>query len=177
MRRLAWIALLAAAAAAEEGALTTDAARQLARVEAHLKRGRESLAAFEKAESNAQRLHALARARFHLEKADGIARARKEPEFAVARKEVAASLVAALVRQARVYYERKSLPKAKETVGLALKLDPSNAKAQALLDAILKAEAEDIYDPSQGRAVVDRLRARRMEGGIPLRDRGVPRNG
>lgn len=174
MRGIVLLVALSAAAAAEEP--TSDAARQLARVEAHLKRGRESLAAFEKAESNAQRLHALARARFHLEKAEGIARARKEPEFAVARKEVTASLVVALVRQARVYYERKSLPKAKETVGLALRLDPSNAKAQSLLDAILKAEEEDIYDPSQGGAAVNRLRARRMGGGIPLRDRGVPRN-
>jgi hypothetical protein len=166
MRRLAMVGLLAATIAAEGD-------RAAARAEAHLKRGREAVARLAEAKSNAQKLHALERARHFLERAEAIAAKDAVPEHL--RAEIRADLVGVLIRTAAVHYERKSLRRARETVTRALKLDPLNAKAKALLAAIHRAEEEDIFDSVDGIVGIDRVRARRLAVGAPLRDRGRAR--
>ncbi|MCK6461280.1 MAG: hypothetical protein L6Q95_15460, partial [Planctomycetes bacterium] len=85
------------------------------------------------------------------------------------------SLVDALVRRGAHLYERKSLPRARASAERALALDPSNARARALLAAIRKAELEDIFESVDGVVGIDRVTARRLAAGVPLRDRGVAR--
>ncbi len=164
MRKLALLALVAVAAAEPE--------RDLARAQAHLTRGRERLTKARAAQGNAQRLQMLERAEFFLGRADRIAA--KIPDAAL-RDEIRSTLVDATVRTGAVYYERRSLPRARRTVERALGLDPQDAKAKALLAAIRKAEDTDVFESVDGVVAIDRLQGRRLEAGVPLRDRGVAR--
>jgi hypothetical protein len=166
MRTLGLLVLAAAVSA------DTPADRTLALARAYLKRGLEAVEAANSARTAGQRLHALARADFLLGRADGLA-AKAGDLGLESRARVA--LIDARIRKAAAYYERKSLPSAKETVLQALALDPSNAAAKALLAAIEKAEDEDVFDSVDGVVGIDRVKARRLAAGVPLRDRGVAR--
>lgn len=166
MRSLGVLALLFAVATAAE----PD--RSLARAQAYAKRGTEALEAAHRAKTTGQRLQALERAGFFLRRADGLAA--KTPDLGL-QSRVRTSLVEAVVQAGGAYYERKSLPRAKQSAEEALKLDPKNPKATALLAAIEKAEEEDIFESVDGVVAIDRVRARRLAAGAPLRDRGLAR--
>jgi hypothetical protein len=166
MRTLGLLVLAAAVAA------DVPADRTLALAKAYLKRGQEAADSAREAKSTGQRLHALTRADFFLSRADQLA-AKTDDLGLQSRARV--SLVDARVRKAAVLYERKSLPQAKETVLSALKLDPENAAAKALLAAIEKAEEDDLFDSVDGLVAIDRVKARRLAAGAPLRDRGAAR--
>jgi hypothetical protein len=166
MRTPGVLALLLAVAAADE----PD--RTLLRAQAYAKRGSEALDAARAARTSGQRLAALGRAEFLLRRADELA-ARTEDLGLQSRVRVA--LIDAMVRRAGAYYERTSLPQAKQQILAALALEPSHALGKALLAAIKRAEEEDTFDSVDGIVAIDRIRARRLAAGAPLRDRGVSR--
>lgn len=166
MRILGLLGLVAVIAAGAEPE------RTLARAQAHLKRGDAALGAARAAKTAGQRLHALRRAEHYLRRADDLAA--KTADLGL-QSRARVTLVEAMVQVSGAYYERKSLPRAKEKVLGALALDPSSAKAKALLAAIEKAEDEDIFESVDGLVGIDRLQARRLEAGVPLRDRGGAR--
>jgi tetratricopeptide (TPR) repeat protein len=166
MRALGVLVLLALAAAPAE----PD--RNVARAQAHLKRGREALDGAGAAKTTGQRLHALERAAYFLGRADEFAGKAADAKLQA---EIRTLLVEALVRKAAAYYERKSLPRARETVLRALAIDPQDAKGKALLAAVKKAEDEDIFESVDGLVGIDRVKARRLAAGAPLRDRGLAR--
>jgi hypothetical protein len=165
MRLLGSLALAAVLASGAE------ADRTLARAQAHGKRGREALAKAVGTEGSA-RLHALRRAVYFLSRAEELAAKTTDVKLKGAARR---SLVDALVKQGAAHYQRRSLPRARASAERALALDPSNAKAKALLAAIRKAEDEDIFESVDGVVGIDRVRARRLAAGVPLRDRGVAR--
>lgn len=166
MRILGLLALAAAVAA------DAPPDRTLALAQAYLKRGLDAVEAANVAKTAGQRLLALTRADFLLGRADGLAE--KTGDLGL-QSRARVALIDARIRKAAAYYERKSLPSAKETVLEALALDPSNVKGKALLDAIKRALEEDIFDSVDGVVGIDRVKARRLAAGAPLRDRGLAR--
>lgn len=130
------------------------------REERYKKLGQAQLDAVAKANSNASRLKRLRRAKLYFEraKADGVD-----------------GLVETLNRLAGLYYSRKSLPLAEKRNAEALKLKPADKRALALQAAIRQAKEKDIYESVDGVVGIDRVRARRLATGVPLRDRGVAR--
>ncbi len=171
-RTLALLVVLAAAAPAET---TGKAARDFARTQAHLEKGRMTLAKLEEAVSDAPRLQILDRALYFLRRARALAIANAEPEFRAVEAEITPLLVDTLNRQTAIYYGRKSLPLAKKRNAEALALAPKDKPALALAAAIEKADKEDIYESVTGLVAIDRVRARRLAMGVPLRDRGLAR--
>lgn len=165
MRLLGFLALAAVLASGAE------ADRTLARAQAHGKRGREALAKAVGAEGSA-RLHAFRRAVYFLSRADELAAKTTDVKLQGA---VRTSLVEALVGEGAAHYRRKSLHRARASAERALALDPSSAGAKALLAAIRRAELEDIFESIDGIVGIDRVTARRLAAGVPLRDRGVAR--
>ncbi len=81
--------------------------------------------------------------------------------------------VRALDGEAETYFARKSLSLAKNANNEALSIAPTDSRALNLALMIRAAEETDIYDPNQGAAAVERIRARRAAAGMPLRDRGI----
>ncbi len=145
MRRLLILTLFAAAVAAGK------------REQRYVKLGQAQLAGADKSKSNSSRLRRLRRATYYFKRAgkDGV------PD-----------LVRTLNRTAALYYDRKSLSLAEKRVKEALKLAPKDKDALALQAAIKKAKETDIYD-SVGTVAINRVRARRLAAGIPLRNRGL----
>ncbi len=147
MRKL--ILLLALASVAAAG-----------RQERYLELGRTRLKRFDKAKSNATRLRHLRAARYY---------------FTRARKAGQADLVRTLNREGGIYYARKSLSLAEKRNASALKLAPGDPTALRLQAAIRKAKKSDIYESVDGLVGINRVRARRLRSGVPLRDRGRAR--
>ncbi|MCZ6787127.1 MAG: hypothetical protein O7E54_08180 [Planctomycetota bacterium] len=145
MRRLFILTLLTAAVAAGK------------REQRYVKLGQAQLAAADKSKSKSSGLRRLRRATYYFKRAgkDGV------PD-----------LVRTLNRTAALYYGRKSLSLAEKRINEALKLAPKDKDALALQAAIKKAKATDIYD-SVGTVAINRVRARRLAAGIPLRNRGL----
>lgn len=166
MRSLGILALAVAVA------LGADADRQLARAQAHAKRGQEALAKAGTQKTGAPRLHALGRAEYYLERAEGLAAKTADLKL---QGDIRKALVETEIQLAAAHYERKSLPRAKAKADRALVLDPGNAKAKAILAAIKKAEDTDIFESVDGVVAISRIKARRLEVGAPLRDRGLSR--
>jgi len=175
MKTLATFLTLVAAVSAADGLPKTDSERQFARVEAYLERGREALGSIDGAKTPATKLQALGRARFDLERAYSLARMRKETEFRGLEAEARFTLAETLVDEATIQFARKSLPRAKRSVGDALRLDPNHPRARVLLTAIVEAEKEDLLDVANGGIANERVRQRREALGFPLRDRGAAR--
>lgn len=160
--------LLVAAVASADAAQD----RTLALAKAYAKRGADAADAARAAKTTGQRLHAFRRAEFLLRRANDLAA--KTPDLGL-QSRVHVSLVETNIQMAGAYYERKSLPSARRSVEAALKLDPDSVKARALLAAIERAEDEDIFDSVDGVVAIDRVKARRLAAGAPLRDRGRSR--
>ncbi len=148
MRRTAIILVLGAAALAGK------------REDRYLTLGRVQFARFQKATSNADRLKRLRKARvfFKKAKAGGVA-----------------DLVKTLNHETGVYYIRKSLSLAQKRNAAALKLAPKDKTALRLRAAIAKAKKKDIYESVDGIVGINRVRARRLATGVPLRNRGRSR--
>jgi hypothetical protein len=81
--------------------------------------------------------------------------------------------VHAYTAEADIYWRRGSLKLARERVTSALAIDARDSRAVNLALLIKEAEATDIYTREQGSQFVDRIRQRRADAGLPLRDRGV----
>jgi hypothetical protein len=89
------------------------------------------------------------------------------------RTDASRSLVRALDDEAEIYYRRKSLSLADKRVDEALGIQRDDPRARNLAAMIAAAKSTDVYDGNVGAVAVDRIRARRIAAGIPLRDRGI----
>ncbi len=130
------------------------------RQERYLELGSKRLERFDKAKSNATRLKQLRAARYY---------------FAKAGKAGQADLVRTLNRESGICYARKSLSLAEKRNASALKLAPGDPTALRLQAAIRQSKKSDIYENVDGLIGINRVRARRLRSGVPLRDRGRAR--
>jgi hypothetical protein len=99
--------------------------------------------------------------------------ARNTDAFSKLRVSAERGLVHAYTAEADIYWRRGSLKLARERVTSALAIDARDSRAVNLALLIKEAEATDIYTREQGSQFVDRIRQRRADAGLPLRDRGV----
>ena len=129
-----------------------------AREDRYKELGQNQLDRFEKDDSDSARLRHLRKAVVYFKKADD-----------------AAGQVRALNLETGIYYKRKSLSLAEKRNAEALKLAPEDRDALKLRDAIRQAKEKDIFEEVDGIVGINRVQARRLATGVPLRDRGLAR--
>lgn len=144
---------------------------------ARLEKGRGLLGSVSSKDSNASRLATLDRAIYFLREGRQVTVKEKGDAFVGLQKEIDANLVRSLVSEAEIYFERTSVPKAKQRVEEALTIDPRNPRALDLSAMITASESASSYSGSRvpaGRETQEqrRIRERRAANGVTLRDRG-----
>lgn len=173
-----YTAILAVAAAlfvvggAAWSAPDTAADRAMKRATADLEKGDEQLSKVSKLKSNAEKLQVLDRALYFLRKAHGVVPQGEEEAVVTLRARVAKSLVRALDDAAEIYYVRKSLTLAQKRNEEARAINSQDPRAHTLSEKIAEAKETDIYELITGETAIQRIRDRRAQMGLPLRDRG-----
>jgi hypothetical protein len=147
--------------------------RITAQAAANLDKGRNVLAEDRTDHTNAVRLQTLDRALYFLRRSRSLAVAGRSGRLDDVRTDASRSLVRALDDEAEIYYRRKSLSLADKRVDEALGIQRDDPRARNLAAMIAAAKSTDVYDGNVGAVAVDRIRARRIAAGIPLRDRGI----
>ena len=159
---------LAAAATTAFAGIDDTRKRKVGYVEQQLELGRHALSRVDESDSRATQL-------FHIRNAEhSFRQARAESIRDLARGQVFEELMTtsndhlatALYEEAKIHFERKSLPLAKKRVNEALKLSPDFREAMALSDRIDIAQSSDSY----ASVANERIRDRR---GFPLTGRFV----
>lgn len=148
-------------------------ARRLESAASNLEKGRRELTRVARADTNSERLYALDRALLFLRRARTTALKSNALPYMNLRENVDDDLVAALNAQTEIYYGRKSLNLAEKRNTEAISVDPRDPQARIYTDLIAEAKSTDIYTEYQGSVAVNRIRDRRADVGLPLRDRGI----
>jgi hypothetical protein len=151
----------------------TPQARAWDQTAAQVNAGEQRLVKARDANSNARRLDALDQAIARFRSARRAAVARRSGDLDDLRVSAERGLVQAYVSKAEIYLARTALTKARDTVLLALDVDPGDARAQNLALRIDAESNTDIFTKYQGTQVIGRVQERRAASGESIRPRGL----
>ena len=167
-------ALVLAAAASATAVTETQADRDLKTVTKQLEKAEGILNRAGRYERKAAQLYAYDQAAVLFTSARRGAARWSGPAFESVWNDAGSGLVRAYDAQTEIYFDRGSLTQAKRLNESALAIDATDFRARNLKVMIEDMERTDILDKDVGQVALDRIRQRRADAGMPLRDRGVP---
>jgi len=141
----------------------------------NFEKGRKELARVAEATTRSRKLYALDRAATFLRRARTTALKSDAPPYLHLRANVDEALVDALNGQTEIYIARSSLRQAEKRNTEALSIAPRDLQARIYTDLITEAKSSDLWTDYQGTIAIERIRDRRADFGLPIRDRGVSR--